>query len=525
MIKVMIVEDEAPIQRSIKSAVESADDRFEVIATAYNGQEALMLVQELQPDIIITDIRMPVMDGLALTEKVRELYPHIQIILLSGYQEFDYARKAMLLGVVHYLLKPVSRKQIKELLETVLLDTLGKRRELHRQYVASLIHGKLLSMFPFLQQNPYKSHLLILCCAGPIPTFSFDDEIPGKVYWEDNDLQSILVDVMEGHGDFAVVNGKSISEQVIMLSFFRNQEIIRSPREWADIIADRLGSEMPISIVCSELYSDLQETAAVAQVSRSKLYKRMIFGIPLRLSISDRIGDSIAGPETDPLLKRKLTVALGQKNPEFFKIEMHRLFEKWKQMQMRQIYVEKRLKSMLQLLLHITGSRLYSSEMLEIDVNRMIMQSANYKELYRYTCGIIDFLFTLNDSENGDENDNDNERIAMKIEKHLKEHFAEQINHQMLSDIFGLVPSYLSKIFTKFKGISPAKYIIQLRIEKATELLLDPRWLTKEIAEIVGYDDPSYFSRIYKRETGLYPSEFREQNGVNLADDHMKQNH
>lgn len=514
MIKIMIVEDEAPIQRSIKSAVESVDGRFEVIATAYNGQEALLLVHELQPDIIITDIRMPVMDGLVLTEKVRERYPHIQIILLSGYQEFGYARKAMLLGVVHYLLKPVSRKQIKELLETVRLDTLEKRRDFHRQVVDSLIHGKSLSAFPFLQQNPYESHLFILCCAGPLPIFSFDDEIPGKNYWEQNDLQPILLEIMDGRGDFAVVNGKSVSEKVIILSFFRNQKIMRSPREWIDNIAERLEGNMPVSILFSELYSDLQETVAVAQVSRSMLYKRMTFGSPIRYSMSDRIDFRVGGPETDPLLKRKLTVALAQKNLEFFKMEIYTLFETWKQIRMSQIYVEKKLRRMLQILLQLTGSKLYSGEMLEIDVNRMMMQSANYEELFRYTCGIIDFLVTLNEAENGDENDNDNERIAMKIEKYLNEHFAEQINHQMLSELFGLVPSYISKIFTKFKGTSPAKFIIQLRIEKAKELLLDPRWLNKEIAEIVGYDDPSYFSRIFKRETGLYPSEFREQNGV-----------
>lgn len=512
MIKVMIVEDEAPIQRSIKSAVEAADNRFEVIAAAYNGQEALQLINELQPDIIITDIRMPVMDGLTLTEKVRALYPHIQIILLSGYQEFDYARKAMQLGVVHYLLKPVSRKHIIELLETVLLDTLEKRRDLHRQYVTSLIHGKSLSVFPFMQQNPYESHLLILCCAGPIPTFSFDDEIPGKVFWEINDPQSILIEVMEGHGDFAVVNGKSDSEQLIMLSFFRKQ--VRAPREWADIIADQLGSEIPVSIVFGDYFFDIQETTAVVQVSRSNLYKRILFGIPSRLSVNDRIDHQIAYQERDPLLKRKLIVALGHNNSEFFKFEIHELFKKWKQLQMRQLYVEKKLKRMLQLLLSVTGSMLYTSDMLEIDVNRMIMQSADYEQLFSYTCGIIDFIFTLNHAEYGDEHDNDNERIAMKIERYLNEHFAEQINHQMLSDIFGLVPSYISKIFTKFKGTSPAKYIIQLRIEKAKELLLDPRWLNKEIAEIVGYDDPSYFSRIFKRETGLYPSEFREKNGV-----------
>lgn len=113
----------------------------------------------------------------------------------------------------------------------------------------------------------------------------------------------------------------------------------------------------------------------------------------------------------------------------------------------------------------------------------------------------------------GDENGN--EKIAIQIKEYLNKHYAESINHQVLSEKFGLVPSYLSKVFNKYTGISPSKYIIKLRIEKAKKLLLEhPDRLAKDIADIVGYTDPNYFSRIFKRETGLYPSEFREQNGV-----------
>ncbi len=99
----------------------------------------------------------------------------------------------------------------------------------------------------------------------------------------------------------------------------------------------------------------------------------------------------------------------------------------------------------------------------------------------------------------------------------MNEHFAEPIDHQKLSDQFGLVPSYLSKIFSKSKGLSPAKYIVQLRVDTAKELLVEhPDMLAKDVAFVVGYSDPNYFSRIFKRETGLYPSEFREKNGVKV---------
>jgi YesN/AraC family two-component response regulator len=144
--------------------------------------------------------------------------------------------------------------------------------------------------------------------------------------------------------------------------------------------------------------------------------------------------------------------------------------------------------------------------MLEYDVSKMILHSTDYKELFFQTGTFIDSLFlTRLPGKSTD-------KLAVKIEEYLQEHFAKPINHQQLSEKFGIVPSYLSKIFAKHKGISPAKYIVQLRMAKAKELLLEhPDWLAKDIAEIVGYPDPNYFSRIFKRETGLYPSEFRDQ--------------
>lgn len=514
MIKVMIVEDEAPIGRSIKLAVESANERFTVIAMAFNGQEAIKLLNELQPDIILTDIRMPVMDGLALAGKVREMYPHIQIILLSGYQEFDYAKQAMQLGVKHYLLKPASRSQIKELLDAIYLETLGIKKNIRKQYVESLIQGKSLSVVPFIQSDLYGSHMLILCCAGPLPSFSIDDDIPGKVYWEQYDLDSTISGAINGDGEITVVNGKSVSEQIIMISFYRNKEIRYSPREWTDLIVDRLGDGMPVSIVYSECYTNMQETAYKAQLLRTHLYKNMIFGVPMRLALNDRTPLSFADPEPDLYFERKFALAVEKKNSELLKKDIENLFANWKQMRLSQIYVEKNIKRILELFLQITDDiSFYSSGMLEIEINGIFMNATDYAELYRNICRMIDFFFMSENSVIGAEKGNEN--IAIQLEEYLNEHYAKQINHQILSDKFGLVPSYLSKVFNNYKGISPSKYIIKLRVEKAKELLLKyPDWLSKDIADIVGYTDPNYFSRIFKRETGLYPSEFREQNGV-----------
>lgn len=503
----MIVEDEAPIQRSIKSAVESSHEQFRVIATAFNGQEALELLNHLKPDIIITDIRMRIMDGLALTEKVRALYPHIEIVFLSGYQEFDYARKAMLLGVKHYLLKPISKSQMKELLDAIYSDILRKKQESHQQYASALVHGRSISNSLYPEPELYGRHLLILCCAGPIPFIPIDDDIPGKAYWEQSDLQTVLSEVADGVGDVAIVDGKSVSEKVAMISFYRNRTTGRSPQEWLNAVASHQAGAIPLSIACSEPYTDPQMTNSALHRLRSRLYKNMVFGVPVRIWTSDPVNYGVSDPKYDPLTDRKLAVAAEQSNIEMIKSEIQKLFNEWKLKLPRQIYIEKTLRHILVQLHHsVASSSNYPIEMLEYDVSKMILHSTDYKELFFQTGTFIDFLFSTRLPGKS------TDKLAVKIEEYLQEHFAKPINHQQLSEKFGIVPSYLSKIFAKHKGISPAKYIVQLRMAKAKELLLEhPDWLAKDIAEIVGYPDPNYFSRIFKRETGLYPSEFRDQ--------------
>lgn len=516
MIQVMIVEDEAPIQRSLKMLVESAHDKFEVVAMAYNGQEALELLRYMQPDMIITDIRMPLMNGLELTQEVRQQYPDIYIILLSGYQEFDYARRAMLLGVVHYLLKPTSKSKIKKLLDPLYVELMTKKKDAYLQYVNSLITGELQAVFPSVRQEPYGKHMLLLCCAGPLPIYSINDDIPGKVFWEQKDLHRILLEELEESGDFAVVNGNSVSEKWIMISLFKRQKIKRSPQEWVNMIAERIGEEFPVSIGYSQFSSNIQQAARFAKVIRITLFKNFIFGVPIRLSISDdRACPVVPNLSPDPVLERKLTLALEKQNIKLFKLEVNNLIEQWKQTQLSPVYIGDQLTRILENLHRTIGSlHSYTLEMLILDVHNAMMHATDYESMSRYIESLIDWLFSLREDDNEDLRDN--ERIMNKIEKYLLEHFPEPIDHQLLSERFGLVPSYLSKIFSKYKGISPSKYIVKLRVDAAKELLLEhPELMTKNVGEVVGYSDPSYFSRIFKRETGLYPSDFRKLNGVN----------
>ena len=142
--KIMLVDDEEEVRKSIIKKIDWADAGFEVVGDAENGQEALEKLELLEPDVVVTDIRMPYMDGLALTEKIRQRYPSTKVVIFSGFDDFEYAQRAIQLNVTEYILKPVNVEEMTAILKKIrrnLDEEIAMRRDvdlLRERYVASL---------------------------------------------------------------------------------------------------------------------------------------------------------------------------------------------------------------------------------------------------------------------------------------------------------------------------------------------------------------------------------------------------
>lgn len=133
MIKVFLVEDEFAVRERMKKNIDWEDHGFLLVGEAGDGEMAYPMIQETQPDIIITDIKMPFMDGLELSKLIIETMPQVKIIILSGYDEFEYAKEAISIGVIDYLLKPISGKKLLESLKHV-ATIIDKQREQQKFY-------------------------------------------------------------------------------------------------------------------------------------------------------------------------------------------------------------------------------------------------------------------------------------------------------------------------------------------------------------------------------------------------------
>ena len=142
--KIMLVDDEEEVRKSIIKKIDWADAGFEVVGDAENGEEALEKLEALEPDVVVTDIRMPYMDGLTLTEKIHQRHPSIKVVIFSGYDDFEYAQRAIKLNVTEYILKPVNVEEMTAILKKIrknLDEEIEMRRDVdivRERYVASL---------------------------------------------------------------------------------------------------------------------------------------------------------------------------------------------------------------------------------------------------------------------------------------------------------------------------------------------------------------------------------------------------
>ncbi|MDL2206656.1 response regulator [Eubacteriales bacterium OttesenSCG-928-N13] len=206
MIRVMIVEDEPPIQRAIKAMIERIGDGFEVAGVAGDGEQALRLLAEDNFDVIFTDIRMPVMDGLQLMEVVHARHPNIMQVVISSYGTFEYSSHALRAHALDYLLKPVSEQDLTELLGRIRQQYTQRRRaRLTRALSAGINRALTDDENASVEEEGTQEVLMALFSASP-------------AYWNQINLEDMIEDLLgELHSFTWVFKGDSDSNRVVLL--------------------------------------------------------------------------------------------------------------------------------------------------------------------------------------------------------------------------------------------------------------------------------------------------------------------
>lgn len=496
--KIFLVEDEVPALRSLQQKIEDLHDDWEIVGTAFNGAQALEKISNCHPDILLTDIRMPDMDGIALIEALHARQIDTVVVIISGYREFDYAQQAVRLGVKDYLLKPVDPAQLQQSLNNCRTQLEARRNKVTIQgfLTNSLAH-------PII----YPSSALCYCAYLVVANALSDSEYlqhPVVPRLLASQVQSIASAYAPSHVSLRCVDG-----------FFSNEKALFS------IVSKEKLSEKSIQ---DSLTNFANELSAVTQTSVTIFYKICDTLNHLDDSISACrkgalesiiLGKTIvtcnppAERRPDPNLEehiRLIGIFLRQNQSQELKKYTLKMLQKWETDNRTAVEIQTDLVFMLSSLQQLMSNRQSHTFNAVFYIENLFCFSKTHSELAENLYQLLIELFTIPETENMRSGD----KLVNQIDAYFEANIADNISLQMLADEFSISKVYLCRIFKRTKNTTPMDYFMHLKIERAKQMLTSyPDMPLREIAQALGFNDIYYFSKVFKRIVGMPPSEFR----------------
>lgn len=488
MFKVLIAEDEPPIMRMIKSMLEMADADFCVEECCINGKKAVEKLEKEDFDIVFTDIKMPVMSGIELAGWIYKNKPGTMVIIISGYSDFEYARKALEYKVFDYLLKPLSKDKVHELTVRI-KEEFGKRSSIENRH------------------NDNNSTVVILACAGAYLLYGSEVLLPGERFWTDTRIEGFMQNSLKGKEEYIFFNTNMLSERCMVISADteeRQEELVKK------MYLEFSGKSLPVTLMykTNVLFKDAGKCFGEL---REQLIKHLILNRSQLICcnlLSESYGD-ISQPYSKEDIE-EIILSIKNRNANDLKEKLTAVLE----CMFSSGGTQEEVNGFLNIILD--AYTLNYSKFMErknTSVKREFVNAlAGFVSYDAFVEDIVSILMTL---RNDKRDANRYEKLADEVEAYLIKSYNKNITSDVLSREFGFVPSYISRLFKRQKGVSPNEYVTKYRIEMAKKLLLENKDVRiKEIADMVGFKESYYFSKTFKRETGMWPTEFVNDNAL-----------
>lgn len=504
--RIVIVEDEIRIREGIAKMIESQTEHV-VQGEAANGEEGLELVLRFKPDLIITDIRMPKMDGLEMVKNLYERKVPLHVVILSGYSEFEYAQKAIRYDVDGYLLKPLDIDDIKNMLREV--EEKIQREQMTSgtpgQHLRNLLTGGeadrgkncdiLKSICGFPAEGAYELFVGYIGSAEA----SYRDEIEHAVEefrekYRELDIHYVYVEnrqkgyllgcgeVQEGRMDALE---RTVYNRLILRYRDRLEKAIWTRKQFRrlDQIAD-VAEELNGLFTCALI----QETEGWLDAGQVEKYCPRPFHAPV--SIYNRIRNAICQDDMQRLEKGM---------EDFLKYMAEGCFETG---EIRKAFIKSyyQISDTIQEIDSIRYQHLKAKNLLrniESAVTWHELESA-YRDVFQVIAGA---QIKREDISN---------YVIKRAINYIREHYQEGLTQEEVASILEITPEYLSTLFNREMGINFSVFLKQFRISHAKRMLKGTDMKVYEIANAVGYSDSKYFQRVFKEEIGVSPGEYRQ---------------
>ncbi|MCU6707788.1 response regulator [Paenibacillus sp. J5C_2022] len=524
----MLVDDERHVLEGLNKMIDWKGLSISSLITAMSGEEAWRLFQEHRPDILLTDVSMAKGNGLELAAKIREVDPHIPILILSGYNDFEYARGAVHLNVARYILKPALFNEIQETIGEVIADLEEERKQrqyaekferyigkslpmLREQFIVDLLNGSYTGGEldeDHLRFYEIDNKLLSGGLVMNLILYRPEERARTEMHWQllkfsvANVVQETAA-AYDGHVQIYVL--RFTDDKLPILLVNDDAEKIRhTAQQLAEAIVRNVGDHLDLDLnaAIGRWYGSARE------LSRS--YSESIE--TLRVLEFEGYHKIMGADESDKALSasfRYPAMRIQQCIEAAHKMSMPEVFFHWEE---------------IRKWLLMEGTPLATAQIASLSLLAGLLEEPEGEQTHgRKDTKLLPYIRRIQECRSKEtisglveeqiesvlpHRESQVQSYIRNVITHIEQNYHETISFAELAQNMHLTRSYLSYLFKRETGTSFVYYLTQYRIEKAKELLRSGRHMIYEVSGLVGYSDPAYFSRAFKKVTGSAPNEY-----------------
>ena len=533
MLKVFLVEDEIIMREGIKKNIDWEGEGFEFVGDASDGELAYPMIQKTKPDILISDIKMPFMDGLELSRLVKQELPDTKIILLSGYDEFDYAKEAIEIGITDYLLKPISGAELIKVIKGV-----GQKIEAERAKRANkgkapdekfaarqrLFRHIVSGRYSFAEVLKEAKELGIELAADHYNIMLlqvFDEEEEEALAEKQKKFEQILEE-LSGKTENIIIAKQSRAEYDFVLKGTDEITVEEITENVTNQLKTFFDAEKSLSYVAAlgkpvERFSELQQCYEKANLCFSKRYsveRNQILKeepkdeIPPEILEDVKLGELNISGLNRKQVEQFLYTGTKEEISDFVETYFSQIGNANVQSILLRQYVMMDLYVVAASVLEKSGYK--GQDLVERcgDAKDMAAYLSSIEQTKDYIKKLFETVIELRENAA----DNKYESIMLKAKAYINDNFEKDgISLNTVAAEVNLSPSHFSTIFGQETGETFVEYLTRIRMEKAKELLRTTGMKATDIAFEVGYRDAHYFSNLFKKTQGCTPREYRNR--------------
>lgn len=530
--KVVLADDEAEVLNSIRRNISWDELGFEIVGALFNGKDVMELLETQEADLLITDIRMPFMDGMDLLKHVRKKYPQMKLVIISGYDDFNYAKEAMTYDVTDYILKPINASELEEALKKIknILDQVMEEKKnihiLERQYIANLpiIRENLLNRI--ISGNIQEENLeeeLDNCAVG-IARARFwtvaliqieriesrDGEEPMERQLGDVYIRSLIKEKCISCHAYAafynlmgecVIFGMKEKEQMEQILFSLNEMAKESRRVMGVHLAIGVGKVKERLLECKESFEEAREAL---------LYRKMT-GDGNVIYMEDIDTTQSDGISLDRNMVDDLVTSIKFGKEENILNVLKQIKKQILQGTMRKSDYQAYCIQILNALVMLMQQQGIEAESIFGGAPDYLNILIHYDQPEKFLSWMEESSLKIGQACEG-QRDSKEKTIVEVAQEHIQQEYQDpEISLEQVSAKVGLTPTYFSSLFKKETGESFVEYLTGMRMKEAMRRLRDTDEKIYVIAEQTGYPDAGYFSHVFKKRFGFSPIQYRRE--------------